>query len=80
MDLVEVGSGDVLSHFPVCFWIDWLLMIKNCLIESGTPCRIARVFGGMNLIATNCHVCMSMTRFHAYITIRLQLYDGGLGY
>jgi hypothetical protein len=24
----------VLSHFPVCCWIDWLLMIKNCLIES----------------------------------------------
>jgi hypothetical protein len=30
----------VLSHFPVCCWIDWLLMIKNCLIESGPPCRI----------------------------------------
>jgi hypothetical protein len=29
----------VLSHFPVCCWIDWLLMIKNCLIESGPPCR-----------------------------------------
>jgi hypothetical protein len=33
----------VLSHFPVCCWIDWLLMIKNydqnCLIESGSPCR-----------------------------------------
>jgi hypothetical protein len=28
----------VLSHFPVCCWIDWLLMIKNCLIESGPPC------------------------------------------
>jgi hypothetical protein len=28
----------VLSHFPVCCWIDWLLMIKNCLIESGSPC------------------------------------------
>jgi hypothetical protein len=22
----------LLSHFPVCCWIDWLLMIKNCLI------------------------------------------------
>jgi hypothetical protein len=22
----------------VCCWIDWLLMIKNCLIESGPPC------------------------------------------
>jgi hypothetical protein len=30
----------VLSHFPVCCWIDWLLMIKNCLIESGTPCMV----------------------------------------
>jgi hypothetical protein len=28
----------VLSHFLVCCWIDWLLMIKNCLIESGPPC------------------------------------------
>jgi hypothetical protein len=28
----------VLSHFPVCCWTDWLLMIKNCLIESGPPC------------------------------------------
>jgi hypothetical protein len=28
----------VLSHFPVCCWIDWLLMIKYCLIESGPPC------------------------------------------
>jgi hypothetical protein len=28
----------VLSHFPVCCWIDWLLMFKNCLIESGPPC------------------------------------------
>jgi hypothetical protein len=28
----------VLSHFPVCCWIDWLLMIKKCLIESGPPC------------------------------------------
>jgi hypothetical protein len=28
----------LLSHFPVCCWIDWLLMIKNCLIESGPPC------------------------------------------
>jgi hypothetical protein len=28
----------VLSPFPVCCWIDWLLMIKNCLIESGPPC------------------------------------------
>jgi hypothetical protein len=27
----------VLSHFPVCCLIDWLLMIKNCLIESGPP-------------------------------------------
>jgi hypothetical protein len=31
----------VLSHFPVCCWIDWLLMTKNCLIESGTPCTWA---------------------------------------
>jgi hypothetical protein len=30
----------VLYHFPVCCWIDWLLMIKNCLIESGSPCRL----------------------------------------
>jgi hypothetical protein len=28
----------VLSHFPVCCWIDLLLMIKNCLIESRPPC------------------------------------------
>jgi hypothetical protein len=28
----------VLSHFPVFCWIDCLLMIKNCLIESGPPC------------------------------------------
>jgi hypothetical protein len=28
----------VLSHFPVCCWIDWLLMIKSYLIESGPPC------------------------------------------
>jgi hypothetical protein len=35
----------VLSHFPVCCWIDWLLMTKNCLIESGTPC-IFRVICG----------------------------------
>jgi hypothetical protein len=27
-------DGKVLSHCPVCCWIDWLLMIKNCLIES----------------------------------------------
>jgi hypothetical protein len=32
------GQQKVLSHFPVCCWIDWLLMIKNCLIESGPPC------------------------------------------
>jgi hypothetical protein len=25
-------------HLPVCCWIDWLLMIKNCLIESDPPC------------------------------------------
>jgi hypothetical protein len=30
----------VLSHFPVCCWIDWLLMIKKCLIESGSPCIV----------------------------------------
>jgi hypothetical protein len=30
----------VLYHFPVCCWIDWLLMIKNCLIESGPPCNV----------------------------------------
>jgi hypothetical protein len=29
----------VLCHFPVGCWIDWLLMIKNFLIESGPPCR-----------------------------------------
>jgi hypothetical protein len=29
----------VLSHFPVCCSIDWLLMIKDCLIESGPPCN-----------------------------------------
>jgi hypothetical protein len=29
----------VLSHFPVCCWIDCYLMIKNCLIESGPSCR-----------------------------------------
>jgi hypothetical protein len=28
----------VLSHFRVCCCIDWLLMIKNCLIQSGPPC------------------------------------------
>jgi hypothetical protein len=28
----------VLSHFSVCCWIDCLLMIKNCLIDSGPPC------------------------------------------
>jgi hypothetical protein len=28
----------LLSHFPVCCWIDWLLMIKNYIIESGPPC------------------------------------------
>jgi hypothetical protein len=33
------------SHFPVCCWIDWLLMIKNCLIESGPTCTfVTRVF------------------------------------
>jgi hypothetical protein len=26
----------VLSHFPVCCWIDWLLMIKNCLVGKNT--------------------------------------------
>jgi hypothetical protein len=31
----------VLSHFPVRCWIHWLLMIKNCLIESGPPCSRA---------------------------------------
>jgi hypothetical protein len=48
----------VLSHFPVCCWIDWLLMIKNCLIESvppGTilwdrklcsPLKVDQCFGG----------------------------------
>jgi hypothetical protein len=30
----------VLSHFPVWCWIDWLLMIKNWLIESGPSCRM----------------------------------------
>jgi hypothetical protein len=34
----------VLSHFPVCCWIDWLLMIKNCLIESGPPCIVRSTF------------------------------------
>jgi hypothetical protein len=27
----------ILSHFPVCCWIDWLLIIKNYIIESGPP-------------------------------------------
>jgi hypothetical protein len=31
----------VLSRFPVCCWIDWLLMIKNYLIEFGPPCIIS---------------------------------------
>jgi hypothetical protein len=31
---------NVLSQFPVCFCIYWLLMIKNCLIESGPTCII----------------------------------------
>jgi hypothetical protein len=31
----------VLYHFPVCCWIDWLLMIKNCLVDSGPPCSSA---------------------------------------
>jgi hypothetical protein len=35
----------VLSHFPVCCWIDWLLMIKNCLIESGPPCMLGKKIG-----------------------------------
>jgi hypothetical protein len=35
-----MGQQKVLSHFPVCCWIDWLLMIKTCLIESGPPCTI----------------------------------------
>jgi hypothetical protein len=30
----------VLSHFLACCWIDWLLMIKTCLIESGPPCIV----------------------------------------
>jgi hypothetical protein len=30
----------VLPHFLVCCWIAWLLMIKNCPIESGPPCRV----------------------------------------
>jgi hypothetical protein len=41
----------VFSHFPVCCWIDWLLIIKNCLIESGPPyiwenmcCSVAPTF------------------------------------
>jgi hypothetical protein len=33
----------VLFHFPVCCWIDWLLMIKNCLIESGPPCSTCTI-------------------------------------
>jgi hypothetical protein len=28
----------------VCCWIEWLLMIKNCLIESGPPCIYTRVY------------------------------------
>jgi hypothetical protein len=40
-------SIDGRSHFPVCCWIDWLLMIKNCLIESGPPCMLSN---GLDLI------------------------------
>jgi hypothetical protein len=36
--LWSIDGSCHLSHFPVCCWIDWLLMIKNCLIESGPPC------------------------------------------
>jgi hypothetical protein len=32
-----VPSIDI-CHFPLCCWIDWLLMIKSCLIESGPTC------------------------------------------
>jgi hypothetical protein len=31
----------------VCCWIDWLLMIKNCLIESGPLCIICSSTGSM---------------------------------
>jgi hypothetical protein len=44
----------VLSHFPLCCWIDWLLMIKNCLIESGPPCRKATKIVVMSL--SHCQV------------------------
>jgi hypothetical protein len=37
----------VLSHFAVCSWDDWLLMIKNCLIESGPPCISPLVQGNL---------------------------------
>jgi hypothetical protein len=33
----------------VCCWIDWLLMIKNCLIESGPPC-IVQCFATQTLV------------------------------
>jgi hypothetical protein len=39
----------VLSHFPVCCWIDWLLIIKNCLIKSGPPCSIRSVVTDMRV-------------------------------
>jgi hypothetical protein len=37
----------VLSHFPVCCWIDLLLTIKNCIIESGPPCRWTNSLQGL---------------------------------
>jgi hypothetical protein len=40
----HTGQQKVLSHFPVCCSIDWLLMIKNCLIEPGPGNRKAHMF------------------------------------
>jgi hypothetical protein len=36
--LLSIDGSCHLAHFPVCCWTDWLLIIKNCLIESGPPC------------------------------------------
>jgi hypothetical protein len=38
-----MAAAKVLSHFPVCCWIDWLLMINNFLIESGPLYRQQKV-------------------------------------
>jgi hypothetical protein len=65
----------VLSHFAVCCWIDWLLMIKNCLIESGPPCRIKVVKHNAQFHKGNCreNVSEKVNKGHVFVITDLHI-------